>query len=438
MLAPLLAILILGLGATATAQDEPETVPDDYRLQKVDGLFLDDVAFDRGERLAELYFRALTRFGEPVRSLSVAEVDLREDDQDVANKDMELLSLEESGRGVSAVLLIDNSRTMKGEPFERAKEAALDLIDRLSSLDRIAVVSFAGSPEEVAPFDMARPTARVHVESLEIEPNSLNTTLFDAMYKAVDLLRKSEGIPRRSFVIVLSDGNDGGSNHTLEQAIALARGSDTQPRILVFAIGHARFGRAGLAALEEIARATGADFFEASSAGQLGSFYKQILHQMMQSYVLTFPVDLDGQSHSLQLALPGVTDRRLALYPDVPRNWIPWLAGGASVLLLGAGGWLLLRKLRSGGRLVFEDGGTVVPLRYGQTRIGARPDNDVVIESATVSRYHAEIRVKGRKVEIEDLRSRNGTQVNGEPVKRRLLRDGDRIVLADVEVRYER
>jgi len=438
MLAPFLAILILGLGAAATAQDEPETIPEDYRLQKVEGLFLDDVAFDRSQRLAELYFRALTRFGEPVRSLSAAEVDLREDDDDIANEDLELLSLEASKRGVSAVLLIDNSRTMKGEPFDRAKEAAIDLIDRLSSRDRIAVISFAGSPVVEAPFEMARPTARVNVESLDIEPNSLNTTLFDALYQAVDLLRNSEGIPRRSFVIVLSDGNDGGSNHTLEQAIALARGSETQPRVLVFAIGHARFGRSGLAALEEIARETGADFFEASSAGQLGSFYKQILDQMMQSYVLTFPVDLDGQSHSLQLALPGVTDRRLALYPDVPRNWLPWLAGGFGVLLLGVGGWFLMQKLRSGGRLVFEDGGTVVPLRYGQTRIGARPDNDVVIESSTVSRYHAEIRVQGRKVEIEDLRSRNGTQVNGEPVKRRLLRDGDRIMLADVEMRYER
>ena len=60
----------------------------------------------------------------------------------------------------------------------------------------------------------------------------------------------------------------------------------------------------------------------------------------MQSYVLTFPVDLDGQSHTLQLALPGVTDRRLALYPDVPRNWLPWLASGFAVVLLGV--WLVL------------------------------------------------------------------------------------------------
>jgi pSer/pThr/pTyr-binding forkhead associated (FHA) protein len=57
-----------------------------------------------------------------------------------------------------------------------------------------------------------------------------------------------------------------------------------------------------------------------------------------------------------------------------------------------------------------------------------------------VSRYHAELHVTGRKVEIVDLHSANGTHINGNRVERAALtlRPGDRIRIADVELVYER
>jgi pSer/pThr/pTyr-binding forkhead associated (FHA) protein len=82
--------------------------------------------------------------------------------------------------------------------------------------------------------------------------------------------------------------------------------------------------------------------------------------------------------------------------------------------------------------------GQQFPLHQGRLRIGATEDNDLVIEIPTVSRYHAELTVKGRDIEIEDLRSSNGTLVNGARIQRSPLHPGDRVTIADVQLRYER
>lgn len=50
-----------------------------------------------------------------------------------------------------------------------------------------------------------------------------------------------------------------------------------------------------------------------------------------------------------------------------------------------------------------------------------------------VSRRHAALTVAGNQLLLEDLHSTNGTQVNGWPVRRQQLNDGDRVVLADVQ-----
>ena len=115
----------------------------------------------------------------------------------------------------------------------------------------------------------------------------------------------------------------------------------------------------------------------------------------------------------------------------------------AAMVVVGLGVLVfLLRAGASVGRLEVVTGptaGTVLKLHSGKTRIGACDDNDLVIDTSTISRYHAEIVAQGRKVEIEDLHSTNGTFVNGGAVQRRQpLRPGDRIVIADVELRFER
>lgn len=74
---------------------------------------------------------------------------------------------------------------------------------------------------------------------------------------------------------------------------------------------------------------------------------------------------------------------------------------------------------------------TTYPLRTPETTIGRRADNGVVVASDHVSRYHARMSWDGQQYVIEDLGSKNGTFVGGEPVtERRPLQHGDIVTLA--------
>jgi len=294
----------------------------------------------------------------------------------------------------------------------------------------------------VVRFSASRASARVELEGLEVDSESLSTALYDGVYKAIEMIRVGEKLPRRSFVIVFSDGKDAGSNRSLEQVIEFSRATEVRPPALIFSIGYARFGGEGLAVLRELAEKTGGDFLQATSTIHLSSFFNEIWRQMMKSYVVRFPSTMDGEDHQVEIAVDEVADTRTVRYPDLPTDLWPYfgVAGGVLALALIA---LLLARGRGAGRLVIIGGprsGDVVEVKGSKLSIGALEDNDVVLASDTVSRYHAAIHRKGRNVEIEDLNSVNGTFVNGIQVRSATspLRPGDKIRIADVDMEYQR
>jgi len=77
-----------------------------------------------------------------------------------------------------------------------------------------------------------------------------------------------------------------------------------------------------------------------------------------------------------------------------------------------------------------------IPLSKGRVTIGRRPHNDVVIDDLAISGEHAVIVTMDHDSFLEDLNSTNGTQVNGQPVKKHFLRDNDVIELAHYRIRY--
>jgi DNA-binding winged helix-turn-helix (wHTH) protein len=76
-------------------------------------------------------------------------------------------------------------------------------------------------------------------------------------------------------------------------------------------------------------------------------------------------------------------------------------------------------------------------LREGATVIGRAQDSGIRIESGGVSRHHARIVVIGDEARVEDLGSKNGTFVGGEPVTGScLLKDGDEIRVGPVTLTF--
>ena len=83
------------------------------------------------------------------------------------------------------------------------------------------------------------------------------------------------------------------------------------------------------------------------------------------------------------------------------------------------------------------EGHRQIPLDQPQISIGRKTENNVVLDSATVSRFHAQIRWRYGRFVLYDLSNRNGrTRVNGEAVTDYALKSGDVIVLSDVSMVY--
>lgn len=76
--------------------------------------------------------------------------------------------------------------------------------------------------------------------------------------------------------------------------------------------------------------------------------------------------------------------------------------------------------------LRLEETGEIFPLCREMTTVGRGEGVDIRLTDPSVSRLHAEIVVRGLHVYVSDLGlSVNGTRVNGRPVGRRVLVDGD-------------
>jgi pSer/pThr/pTyr-binding forkhead associated (FHA) protein len=71
-----------------------------------------------------------------------------------------------------------------------------------------------------------------------------------------------------------------------------------------------------------------------------------------------------------------------------------------------------------------------------QLTIGRRSDNTIRLIDVKVSRNHAKIVATGEGFLIEDMKSSNGTFVNGEKVESRCLKSGDTITIGFTEFRF--
>ena len=86
-------------------------------------------------------------------------------------------------------------------------------------------------------------------------------------------------------------------------------------------------------------------------------------------------------------------------------------------------------------RLVWGD--RVFPLTASENVMGRDKEAEVCLDAASVSRHHARILIEGARATLEDLGSKNGTALNGEPLRgARELKDGDTVRLGQVQLLF--
>jgi hypothetical protein len=71
-------------------------------------------------------------------------------------------------------------------------------------------------------------------------------------------------------------------------------------------------------------------------------------------------------------------------------------------------------------------------------KIGRAPDNNLVLDDASVSRYHARIDYRSGRWHLDDLNSSHGTKVNGKKIEGPVeLKPSDKIMISEVKMYFD-
>ena len=141
---------------------------------------------------------------------------------------------------------------------------------------------------------LAQAVSRVH------QPG-WGTLLFDALYSACveHLPNTDDGTMVHRAIVVLSDGDDTNSLHTLSDVIAAAQRSEIQ--IYALTVHKKGLRPQGDVTLQRLADETGGGLFVAQSAKELQATFAEIEQQMRTQYYVSFPPQSAPGFHTLQV-----------------------------------------------------------------------------------------------------------------------------------------
>lgn len=384
-----------------------------------------------------VYVSVTNGYDNPVTGLTGQNFQLEEQGKKVG---FVFIGPEEQLTGITTVLIIDRSGSMKAESkLEGAKLAARSFIGLMSANDRAAVVVFDDQVQIVEQLTSNKSLLTSRIDKIVADGN---TALYDAAVKGAEILETTRG---RKAAILLTDGLDNSSEHSRTDAIRKAK----EGGFSLFTIG---LGRADIdrGTLEKLAKETGGRMFLAPSAAELTGVYKLISEQIMKEYRLVYqsprPVE-DGTRRPVKvtLSLQGVTQEDEKHYvvagvlpPSGLGTWTAssWILFGfllvlMSVLLIPKGVPALIARRRQPYLLSVPPVGAparklapitaflsaALPLTKPDIFLGSGANNDIVIKDRSVADRHARIFQEAGRDVVEDLGSSEGTFVSysGEP-----------------------
>jgi pSer/pThr/pTyr-binding forkhead associated (FHA) protein len=94
--------------------------------------------------------------------------------------------------------------------------------------------------------------------------------------------------------------------------------------------------------------------------------------------------------------------------------------------------WILATEAPEPNRLIFRIADGAVKT------IGRSTGAEFIVEAALVSRLHCQISASGGALHVKDLRSTNGTFVNGRRIRSAQLQEGDRLAVGRLELKVSR
>jgi len=188
-------------------------------------------------------------------------------------------ALGEIAEPIGVVLAIDSSGSMKGDPINDAIGAASTFVNEMRDIDRTAVLSFADTVIIHSGFTSDHNELKDSISGIQAEGD---TSLFDGIYSACGLFRGGENIKHR-YIIVLSDGADTASSHTVEEVIERAK----QEKVSIYSIALLS-PEYDPESIKHISESTGGELLTAVDSEELGELYKKISKRITDQYRISY------------------------------------------------------------------------------------------------------------------------------------------------------
>jgi Flp pilus assembly protein TadB/Mg-chelatase subunit ChlD len=209
--------------------------------------------------------------------LDAASVEVRENGVRVGRVRVDPLA--SSGLRFGVVLALDASDSMAGAPAAAAIRAARAFVAHRSPASEVGIVAFNGKVSVLR--DPTR-DGRALRRALASPPRlAYGTRINDALVRSLMLLREAK--LSSGSIVLLSDGADIGSLHSLDEAVDAAR----KQRVRVFTVG-LRSGAFNAEPLRRIADRTGGSYAEARSASELASVYEALGDQLAGEHLIRY------------------------------------------------------------------------------------------------------------------------------------------------------
>jgi Ca-activated chloride channel family protein len=264
------------------------------------GSIASDMSFD--VRLQQL-FVSVTNAGQAVHGLG-------QPDFEILNDEGDREAITTFGGGdlpISAVLLLDSSESMKGEPLKAALAGVNAFVARTRSDDETMVAFFSDRLLSATTFikdDAALQRALGEVQAVG------GTAVNDHVYYALNRLQPRLG---RRVIVLLSDGLDVSSSLEMEQVQERARRSQAMiywlrledpqsagkgaPQYSSIWRGFADNARQ-YQILEEMVTESGGRILKIRQLGEIDDAFRQVIDELRQQYVLGFqPRDARGRGN---------------------------------------------------------------------------------------------------------------------------------------------
>ena len=202
------------------------------------------------------------------------------------------------------MVVIDTSGSMAGDGIAGARSAALSYMASVPADVRLGLVTFSAQPHVVLRPTTSRASFKNAVRSIQAGGE---TSLYDGIIAAVGALDRAPTDSQRR-LLVLSDGDDTSSTHTVADAINAVKSASVPADVVAFRLPGSQ------AVLKQVADASSGKVLGAQSANDLANVFESAA-AVFQSQVLVtaqVPADLAGQVETLDVSMNSETQSVVA------------------------------------------------------------------------------------------------------------------------------